>query len=390
MAGYVFLLSDLSFLDDLILDGVYSTNMSNPNGYWNTAMESTIADYMTMNEGDNVYFFSKRKIYGIGEIIKIKDQSILQNFPDSIIPKHFNYSAIKNDLLIDFGIKSASNRLLCCFKPSPYFFKEGIDMDDVLGSNPSKFRMLRLIYQVSFIKIDDEENQSMKDIILKRSLEALSNPTTTNTFTTKYIKKHKEISSKVNANYRVSLEQVLPSFCNKITGELTHEMLVECAILNQLTRKVKNTTNIFGHWNYLSHQIGASPFKPIAYMDRMDIFGYSYIPGFSPTIEKYLVIEVKRQMAFQIDLNQLMKYVDWIKNEYSNQDYSPINAFLVANDFEENIVDEAEKIIIINYTYGNRPTRPASWANLKLIKYSFDIKTKGLQFSLFKDFNVLI
>jgi len=390
MAGYVFLLSDLSFLDNLILDGVYSTNMSNPVSYWSTAMESTIADYMTMNEGDNVYFFSKRKIYGIGEVIKIGGESILQNFPDAIIPKQFKYSAIKKDLIKDFGPDSVGNRLLCCFKPSPHFFKEGIDMDDVLGSNPTKFRMLRLIQQVSFIKVDDEENQSMKDIILKRSLTALSSPNTSNTFTTKYKVKHKEISSKINASYRVSLEKVLPNFCNKITGELTHEMLVECAILNQLTKKVKNTINTFGQWDYLSHQIGASPFKPVAYMDRMDIFGYSYIPDFSPTIQKYLVIEVKRQKAFQNDLNQLMKYVDWVKNEYSNQDYSQINAFLVANDFEDNIMNDAEKIVVRNYTYGNRPTRPASWANLKLIKYSYDNKSQTLNFETFEDFNLLL
>jgi len=87
MAGYLFLLSEHSIIADLVKDGAYSTNMTNPtNGIWSAAMEGTIADYATMKEGDNVYFFSKRKIYGIGEIVKINNAGFLQNFPEAILP----------------------------------------------------------------------------------------------------------------------------------------------------------------------------------------------------------------------------------------------------------------------------------------------------------------
>ena len=36
-------------------------------------------------------------------------------------------------------------------------------MDDVLASNPSQFRMLRAFWKLSFIKIDDDENQALID-----------------------------------------------------------------------------------------------------------------------------------------------------------------------------------------------------------------------------------
>lgn len=41
-------------------------------------------------------------------------------------------------------------------------------MDDALNSNPSAFRMLRAMWKVSFIKIDDEENRALFDILYKK------------------------------------------------------------------------------------------------------------------------------------------------------------------------------------------------------------------------------
>ena len=46
-------------------------------------------------------------------------------------------------------------------------------MDDALSSNPSAFKMLRAMWKVSFIKIDDVENKALIDIILKRNEERL-------------------------------------------------------------------------------------------------------------------------------------------------------------------------------------------------------------------------
>lgn len=389
MAGYIFLLNELSDLDLQTSSGTYSTNMVNPiGGFWSTPMESTIADYVTMKEGDNIYFFTKRKIYGIGELVKIKGKVLSENFPESFLPKHFDYSTIKNKLLLDRGSKSAINRLVCFFRLSPHFFRAGVDMDDVLSSSPDKFKMLRLIQQVSFIKVDDEENQALKNIILKRALVALSSPNATNVFDDHHVTNHKRIRGKINNTYKIKLTELLKLFINS-DGSLKHEMLVECAILHQISYNQKNAIDIFGKWDYLSHQTGASPFKPIMYMDRMDIFGYAYIPEHRPTIERYLVIEVKRGLATIEDLNQLMKYVDWIKNEYAHYEYAPINAFLVASNFEPDIDKDVDKIILRNYTVGSRPPKPASWANVKLVKY-FTNTVGKISFVVKNDFNAVL
>lgn len=389
MAGYIFLLNEHGDLNEQMRNGVYSTNMKNPeNDRWSSAMEGTIADYMTMKEGDNIYFFQRRKIYGIGELITVDDRVISENFPGSFLPRYFEYEDIEDDLLTNTGEESAINRLACFFRPSPHFFREGVDMDDVLSSAPEKFKMLRLIQQVSFIKVDDEENQALKNIILKRSLNALSAPDADNTFEDDHVNNHAVIAARLGPQYDIRINELMLEFTN-VDRSLRHEMLVEVAILYQLSYDHPNAVNIFGSWDHLSHQVGASPFKPISYMDRIDVFGYAYIEGHRPTVERYLVVEIKAGRVTNEDLNQLMKYVDWIKNEYADNEYAPIQAFLLGHSFEEGIEEDADNIIQRNYTIGNRPTRAASWANVKLVGYEVD-DAGELVYEPVHDFNVLV
>src|SRR4051812_44960519 len=95
---------------------------------------------------------------------------------------------------------------------------------------------------------------------------------------------------------------------------LRHEKAGETGLIYQLTSLEPETVDLFGKWDYLSHQVAASPFKPVDYMDKMDVFGYRNIPGHAPTVAQYLVIELKKGIIGRDDLLQLMKYVDWVKN----------------------------------------------------------------------------
>nr|NIV99868.1 hypothetical protein [Candidatus Saccharibacteria bacterium]NIW80222.1 hypothetical protein [Calditrichia bacterium] len=54
MAGYIFNLDNLHSLKLYIQNGVYSTKLSPPRGYWQTHHEGTFADYATMKQGDNI------------------------------------------------------------------------------------------------------------------------------------------------------------------------------------------------------------------------------------------------------------------------------------------------------------------------------------------------
>lgn len=102
MAGYIFTIDDINSIEESIYDGVYSTVIRIPkNKIWGKHHEGTFADYITMQEGDNVYFFHQRKIYGIGELININGDCKFLNFPDSDLPYTFIFKGIKEDMIID-------------------------------------------------------------------------------------------------------------------------------------------------------------------------------------------------------------------------------------------------------------------------------------------------
>ncbi|MDZ4989296.1 hypothetical protein GNF35_02570 [Clostridium perfringens] len=255
-------------------------------------------------------------------------------------------------------------------------------MDEVLTSNPTKFRMLRAFSKLSFLKIDDEENKALKDIILKRNEKFLFNNTSEDIFEFDS-KLHSEIKTKLlNSNYSLDTINPLIACYDSRKNLLGHEMALECGILSQLATNYANTLSTFGNWDYISHQVIASPFKPLEYIDKMDIFGYKYIPGYTGTISKYLLMELKKDVASPEDLNQVMKYVDWISQEYAFGDYDMINAFLVAKTIPQDVRNERNTIAQRNFIKGRRPPTFGTWTNLNLVEYNFNIQNNKIEFTI--------
>lgn len=371
MAGYVMTLDNLDSLKNCIQTGIYSTNLSEPNGNWKIHHEGTFADYLSMKAGDNIYFFIKRKLYGIGEITNISFDCKFLNYEGADIPNIINKKeyAEKEPLMPN---ADANNRCFCTFKPAPFYFKDGIDMDDVLSSNPSAFRMLRAMWKVSFIKIDDNENKALIDIILKRNEEKLLTQRGVFGFSTKV---HEDIFNRASSDlHRLTAYNILLSASQG--SWIRHEMAIEAALCEKL---ISENSTPFGKWDYISHQVVASPFKAIDYMDKMDVFGYRFINGFS-TISKYLVIEIKKNAATTDVIEQIMKYVDWIQKEYAYGDYSMIEAYVVAADFSKEIVKKRNKECIRYFTKGFRPSQSCTWNSVKLIKYTYNQVTKDIEF----------
>ncbi|WP_010297257.1 hypothetical protein [Clostridium senegalense] len=367
MAGYIISLNNKEALKECIKLGIYSTNLSNPkNNKWLIHHEGTFTDYFGMKKGDNIYFFLDRKIYGIGELINEKYDCKYWNYIQAGLPKNFKHSEVKNIMILN-NENNLNNRCLCIFKPSPNFFVNGIDMDDVLMSNPSKFRMLRVFWKLSFIKIDNEENEALRNIILKRNEKFIYKDDNSSYIYNRCLQQEK--LNKIDRNYIMNSTEILKS-CSEY-NKIKHEMALESGLMEILSND-KNT--IFGPWDYISHQVVASPFKPVDYMDKMDIFGIRYIPGFN-AISKYLVIEIKKDIAGIESVNQIMKYVDWINIEYAFGDYDMIEAFIVASGFSEDVIEYKNSICIRNYTKGRRPIITNSWSSLRLIEYKFQNDT---------------
>lgn len=365
MGGFLFLMDSIDSIQTCIRDGVYSTHINAPErGFWDTAKEATFADYITMCPGDNVFFFNKRKVYGVGKLVAIREDCKYKNYPEASDPKKHSYTKIKKELIWDIGKDSGNYRWICTFVPDPDFFLEGVDMDDLLASAPSHFRMLRAIQGVSFTKIDDEESKALRDLIIFRNRENLGIKEKTFNFKSNL---HKLIAKRITMRHNLTALEIMDACCEG--DSIRHEMAIECGVLESLISKTSVDT--FGQWDYVSHQVIASPFKPIAYIDKMDIFAFSYIPGYD-ILANFLVIELKKGTANVDAIEQIMKYVDWVKGEYALGDYSRIKAFVIAKDFDEEASNSVKRIGVRNYTHGARPAKSSIWRELRLLKYRFD------------------
>ena len=124
MAGYVFAIgggsSPLDVIQKCAENGIYSTCMEHLRPL---SFEGTLADYMSMKPGDNIYFFCKRKYYGVGELISVGPDCKYCNFPHASAMKPVSYLDVKNELLWDIGVDSVKYRWLCTFRGSPSFFR---------------------------------------------------------------------------------------------------------------------------------------------------------------------------------------------------------------------------------------------------------------------------
>ncbi len=370
MAGYIFNLKDEESLYQCMTQGVYGTIMTLPkNMLWRIHHEGTFADYASMKEGDLIFFFIQRKIYGIGKLKNIPigntnnhDCKFL-NFINSDIPTNYTLGTFLDKT-------SINQRFICIFEPFPSFFEKGIDMDDALSSNPDCFKMLRAFWKVSFIKLDNDESECLFNVLLKKTYS-------TNIIRTTHTANHLNISNRLTQDHVLTAKNFLKYAADR--NKLVHEMALEAGLIYQLSTMDPHTINVFEKWDYISHQVIASPFKPIDYMDKIDIFAYSYIPGFK-TKNKFAIIELKKDIATQDDVDQLMKYVDWIKDEYAGQDYTSINAYLVAYDFEPTIKAYASQYAKRYYSIGRRPVNTGIWNNISFIKYRHNHRKNILKF----------
>ena len=362
MAGYLVTLSNVEALENCIKTGFYSTILRSPRySSWMINHEGTFADYLSMKEGDLIFFFIQRKIYGCGRLVNVGSDCKYLNFKEADYPNNDTENQFASKHLLQYG--SSENRCFCIFEPYPAFFRNGVDMDEVLQHKTCAFHSVRTLWKLSFIKMDDEESSELFNIILKHNEDKIDDADSKFEFD----QIHHEILAMNNLNeYRLTRKGVIES-C--ISGtRLGHEMALEAAMCELLQGE---GVAPFGKWDYISHQVCASPFKPVDYMDKMDVFGYKFIPNYRVK-SKYLIAELKKDEATIDVVEQILKYVDWVSDEYANGDYSMIEAYIVAAQFSDEVKESVRNHAIRNFNKGFRPTQFCVWSNLKLVQYSID------------------
>lgn len=326
----------------------------------NKVLAATFADFVTMKAGDNVYFLSDRKIYGVGTLKNIGDDCKYDNYLNAsmLLPncrqRKLNYLTTEN----------SRARWVCFFEPGNHFMLNGVDMDDVLRYKPSSFKMLRAFEGLSFIKIDDEENRALKEYLYIINESEISNSTGCLDFDDTL---HINLEKMVLDEYKMDINKALNDEDNK--EFVISEMFIEAALLQRLSI---GSESVFGNWDFLTHQLIASPFKPLEYIDKMDIYGYRFSECYpdNPKLEsKYILIELKKGKINKAALEQTMQYVDWVCKEYAYGDYSRIEAYLVGEDTVRNIDDIIKKYCQRNYIIETHPVKTSYWNNLHLVKY---------------------
>lgn len=330
----------------------------------NKVLAAVFGDMVTMKAGDNVYFLSNRKIYGVGTLVDLGGDCKFDNY--------LYASALLPDCRIELEdvltTQSTRARWVCFFKPAPHFFSRGADMDDVLRYRPAAFKMLRAFEGATFIKVDDDENRALKEYIslinepAYEDIEANEFPFSP--------EMHDALAARDLSDHIMDINKALADEDNK--DFVLSEMFIEAAALQAISR---DECAVVGHWDYVTHQLIASPFKPLTYIDKIDVYGCRYSQHYidSPRlITKYLIIELKKGRINAAALEQTMQYVDWICSEYASGDYSRIEAFVIGDsavrDIASIISDKCQRDFIVE----THPVKTEKWNNLKVLKYSID------------------
>lgn len=370
MAGFIFSIDSSSGVEGLkkcIYDGDYSAIVPMDLSVLKTKqiVASVLADYCSMKEGDNVYFLSKRCIYGVGKLVNIQEDCKYKNYLRASVFEKIDLLEEK-----DYPLKlnDPCARWICFFSPEHKegFFANGIDMDDVLQYKPSSFKMLRAFKDRSFIKIDDEENEALKQFIYLRNKDSRE-------FYSFSDAEHKRISAYDLSQYIIKPQETL--ITQSIDGEASLEMLIEASLVDSIqSNGFENST-----YDYVSHQVIASPFKPLSYIDKIDVFAYRFLenyPGSSKPVDQYLVLELKKGKTNAETVRQLMRYVDWISKEYASGDYSLIKAGVVAKDYvKADIQQVLTSECTRSYISSTHPNTTTIWNDASL--YTYDIDENG-------------
>lgn len=374
MAGFIFSIykeENIEGIKKCIRQGVYASKVPNDKLSFQEneslgnkskqVMAAVLADYCSMQAGDNVYFLSDRRIYGVGKLVNVGIDCKYKNFLDANIFEKKEKVVEADQPLMQL---EPEHRWLCLFEPDQHFFAEGVDMDEVLSYRPSAFRMLRAFQDVTFIKIDDEENRALKECIYLK-----------NRGKQKYFEyntsEHERILRFNLEKYLINPEETIIKEFNYEKNEINTEMLLEAWMIDFISKNGFEGEK----YDYVTHQVIASPFKPLAYIDKMDIFAYRYLENFPDTekpIEKYMVIELKKGKATKDFPLQLMRYVDWISREYAAGDYSLIKAVGITKGYPKGIQKILDEQCSRSYLSDLHPNTTSQWNDLSLYEYYMD------------------
>lgn len=379
MAGFFIVFDKYESMLETMRTGVYSTFLKEGSSTaWYRIAEGTMADFASMRAGDSLFFFSDRQVYGRGRLVSIRRNCRMENFCGSSALSPADHATCQSDLLWDSGLDGweryekknktttlYTQRWICTFEPYPRYWAKGVDMDDLLDSNPEAFRVVRSMAAKTFTKVDDQEEQAFVAALVRANADDESSLVGFDDSVHKSIRKSCSKKSRP-----LDFSTLLGSLADGT--QIRHEMAVEAALVRQIADRHPPTVKVLGDWHHVSRQVPASPHKPSRWMDFMDLFGYSYLPGYEgQVVGRFYIGEVKLGAAEPGEVEQAMRYVDWVKDQYADKDYSLVRAFLIAHSFPPETRERAREVAKRLYTVRRRPAETSEWDGLALVEYRY-------------------
>jgi len=380
-----------------IRNGAYGTIIRRPEGdWWVAAIEYTLADYLSMRPGDLIFFFRARRIFGVGQLVSFpvagRDVVALCNYPGSLFPHARPPDDERMFLWRENGEENI--RWVVFFKPHPHFFRDGLDMDEVLQSDvKGVVRALPTFERVSFIKVESEEAKVILDLLMRRNEEVLNGeiPREQGVFPDETEDVHASVLQRGLdlEEYLIDIDGLVTRYADERARSVRHEALVQAWLANAITNNFPSTTSIFGRWDFAANQVPASPHKPTRWMDRMDMFGLverSLAEDIGPTITRYKIVEVKRDTVGSIEtIDQVMKYVAWVAHTRAGGDYGPVDAYIVAHGYSDEVIDYVNRRAAKDYILPRRPYHPQRWDRLTLVRYQYIGGTPALRLEIVRE-----
>lgn len=379
MAGVIFNLSGPEPRERYSTSGTYSFLQERPparaRGWGNH--EKALADYLALQEGDLVFFFENRAIYGVGRIVQLRDslRSTLCNYPYS-----WDLSEEVEDTFLwdnEPDSELANHPFVVFFEPDPAWYLQGIDMDEALTADTHAYvHALPFFWRTSFIRLDDFEAAHLAGLIRRANRDVACYPDLHGPVHARA----QRLLTQAPASFDIDIDGLVRQYADR--GVLRHEDLLEAWLVDAFSNRWELVAPIIERPEpptFVGRQVVASPYKPPQYVDKIDLLAYEIerpTPGSSvPIAHSYHILELKKDRAAPEDITQALKYVDWVAHKRQGGDYADISAFVVSAGFPDEVRDFASSEGQRDYVRPRRPYVTATWQSLYLIEYS--VATEG-------------
>lgn len=334
LKGYVFTVKDADPAD-LLRKRVFGVRQRG-RGRWTWQMLETFADYATMDPGDLIFFFKKRRLYGVGRITDEARRDATGAWWNWKGASDAGSSAPSTAV---YTTPAGTPPVIVSFEPFPVFFKQGIDMDEVLSHSMARPDWgLRFFWKRSFVQLDEQETQTIVGTFVRRFQADLDQA--------------RGQAGKPDLRWPMRFTDVVranPKHHILADGTVRPEAVLHGLLIDALkgqpslltgseTPTVRNKA--------ILHEVPASPPKPPEYADRIDLvrirtFGEkaANLPHHWDVIEAKAGPVAARKNPADV-LGQLLKYCDYIAREKCAGDYGAVAGHFVARNFDDRFLDK--------------------------------------------------